>query len=73
MITFFVIGIFVLTVNLIYLAFKAAWGIMKIVFFVIGVPGLLIVLFVSGLVYAAFPLLVLALLVAFLRQVFKRI
>lgn len=73
MITFFVIGIFVLTVTLIQLAFKAAWGIMKIVFFVIGVPGLLIVLFVSGLVYAALPLLVLALLVAFLRQVFKRI
>lgn len=73
MITLFVIGIIVLTAKLVHLAFKAAWGITKVVLFVIGVPVLLIVLFVAGLVSLAIPLLVLALLVAFLRQVFKGI
>ena len=65
MITLFVIGIIVFTVELISFACKAAWGITKGVLFVIGIPALLIVLFVAGLVSLAIPLLILALLAAY--------
>ena len=72
MITLFVIGIIVFTVKLVHFAFKAAWGITKGVLFVIGVPAMLIVLFAAGLTALAVPLLVLALLAAFLLPVLKR-
>ena len=72
MITLFVIGILVFAGKLVHFACKAAWGITKGVLFVIGIPALLIVLFVAGLAAFAFPLLVLALLAAFLLPVLKR-
>ena len=65
MITLFVIGIIVFTVKLVHFAVKAAWGITKGVLFVMGIPALLIVLFVARLVSLALALLVLALLAAF--------
>ena len=65
MITLFVIGIIVFTVKLVHFAVKAAWGITKGVLFVMGLPALLIVLFVARLVSLALALLVLALLAAF--------
>ena len=71
MITLFVIGIIVFTAKLIHFAIKAAWGITKGVLFVIGIPALLIVLFVAGLAVLAVPLLFLALLAAFLWPVLK--
>lgn len=71
MITLFVIGIIVLTAKIVHFAFKAAWGITKGLLFVIGIPALLIVLFVAGLVSLAVPLLILALLAAFLLPVLK--
>ena len=71
MITLFVIGILVFTAKLVHFAFKAAWGITKGVLFVIGIPALLIVLFVAGLVSLAVPLLILALLAAFLLPILK--
>ena len=61
MITLFVIGIIVFTVKLVHFTFKAAWGITKGVLFMLGIPALLIVLFVAGLVSLAIPLLILAL------------
>ena len=73
MITRFVIGILVFTVRLVHFAVKAAWGITKGVLFAIGIPALLIVLFLAGLVSLAVPLLILALLAAFLLPVLKRI
>ena len=73
MITLFVIGILVFTGKLIHFAVKAAWGITKGVFFVIGIPALLIALFVAGLVSLAIPLLILALAAAFLFPVLKGI
>lgn len=73
MITLFVIGIIVFALKLVHFAFKAAWGITKGVFFVIGIPVLLVVLFVAGLVFLAMPLLILALLAAFLWPVLKGI
>ena len=72
MITLFVIGIIVITVKLVHFAFKAAWGITKGILFVVGIPALLIVLFVAGLAVLAVPLLALALLAAFLLPVLKR-
>ncbi len=72
MITLFAIGIIVFTAKLVHFAFKAAWGITKGVLFVIGVPAMLIVLFAAGLTALAVPLLVLALLAAFLLPVLKR-
>lgn len=72
MITLFVIGILVFTAKLVHFAFKAAWGITKGILFVIGIPALLIVLFVAGLAVLAVPLLSLALLAAFLLPVLKR-
>lgn len=71
MITLFVIGIIVFTVKLVHFTIKAAWGITKGVLFVIGIPALLIVLFVAELVSLAIPLLILALLAAFLWPVLK--
>ena len=71
MIALFIIGILVFTGKLIHFACKAAWGITKGVLFVIGIPALLMVLFVAGLVSLAIPLLVLALAAAFLLPVLK--
>ena len=71
MITLFVIGIIVFAVKLVHFAFKAAWGITQGVLFVIGIPALLVVLFVAGLVSLAIPLLLLALLAPFLLLVLK--
>ena len=71
MIALFVIGILVFTGKLIHFALKAAWGITKSALFVIGIPALLTVLFVGGLVSLAIPLLLLALLTAFLWPVLK--
>lgn len=73
MITLFVIGIIVFALKLVHFAFKAAWGITKGGLFVIGIPVLLVVLFVAGLVFLAMPLLILALLAAFLWPVLKGI
>ena len=71
MVTLFVIGILVFTGKLVHFALKAAWGITKGVLFVIGIPALLIVLFVAGLAVLAVPLLLLALLAAFFWPVLK--
>ena len=71
MIALFIIGILVFTGKLIHFACKAAWGITKGVLFVIGIPALLMVLLVAGLVSLAIPLLVLALAAAFLLPVLK--
>ena len=71
MITLFVIGIIVFTAKLVHFACKAAWGLAKGILFVVGIPALLIVLFVAGLAVLAVPLLLLALLTAFLWPVLK--
>ena len=71
MITLFVIGILVFTVKIVHFACKAAWGITKGILFVIGIPALLIVLFVAGLAVLAVTLLLLALLAAFFWPVLK--
>ena len=64
MITLFAIGILVFTMKLVHFAVKAAWGITKGVLFAVGIPALLSL---------AVPLLILALLAAFLLPVLKGI
>lgn len=71
MITLFIIGIIVFIVKLVHFTCKAAWGAMKGILFVIGIPILLITLFVAGLVSLAIPLLALSLLAVFLLPVLK--
>ncbi|MGM9603204.1 MAG: hypothetical protein ACI3W5_16660 [Faecousia sp.] len=73
MITLFVVGIIVFTVKLVHFALKATWGITKGLLYAIVIPALLIVLFVAGLVSLAVPLLIIALLAAFLLPILKGI
>lgn len=71
MMTLFIIGVLILAVKLLLLTVKMAWGITKGILFVLGIPIVLILLLVAGLVYAAIPLLLFALAAAFLWP-FKR-
>lgn len=71
MITLFVILTLLLAFKIIHFAVKAAWGLTKGILFGIGFPILLLVLFVTGLVTLAIPLLVLGLLGAFLWPILK--
>ena len=73
MITLFTIGVIVFTVKFIHFVFRASLGITKGVMLVIGIPALLIALFVAGLAALAVLLLALALLTVFLRPMLKRI
>ena len=59
------------TIKLVHVPLKAAWEITKGILVVIGMPALLIMLFIAGLVSLAVPLLLLALLAAFLWPVLK--
>lgn len=54
----FIILMFVVFGKLIMLAFKATWGIAKIVCSIVLLPALLIILAVCGLIYVALPILV---------------
>ncbi|MDD7719399.1 MAG: hypothetical protein PUJ11_07885 [Eubacteriaceae bacterium] len=66
MITLMTIGIIVLSIKLIIIAFKAAWGITKAVLFVAFLPLILIGMLVAGLAALAAPVLIIGLIGAFL-------
>lgn len=66
MITLFIIGLLIFAIKVALLGVKAAWGITKALLFVLGVPVLLIALLIIGFAYLAVPLLIVALLAAFL-------
>ena len=66
MITLMTIGIIVLSIKLIIIAFKAAWGITKAVLFVAFLPLILIGMLVTGLAALAAPVLIIGLIGAFL-------
>lgn len=72
LIVLFVIGILLLMGKLGWIAVKAAWGILKVILSVLLLPAILVVLFVVGLVKLAMPLLVIALLVAFVGPLIKK-
>ena len=59
MLTFlFFVLLFGIFGKLIWLAVKAAWGISKIVYWIVFLPAVVLVLFFGGMVYVALGLLV---------------
>lgn len=74
MVTFFImLGILILVVKLIFFAIKMAWGISKIVFYIIGIPLILVGLLLAGLVQVVIPLLLIVLAVSFIWPLIKNI
>ena len=57
--TLFIIGILILAVKLFFFAIKMAWGLTKVVAFVVFLPVILIGMLLAGLLSAAFPVCVL--------------
>lgn len=66
MITLFIVGTVIFVLRMIFFAVKAAWGLLKVILFVVCIPLLLIGLLLRGIVALALPLLLIALLAAFL-------
>lgn len=54
----FTILMFVIFGKILFFAIKAAWGITKILFAIIFLPAILVGLVLGGLIYVAFPVLV---------------
>ena len=55
--TLFIIGILILAVKLFFFAIKMAWGLTKVVAFVVFLPVILLGMVFGGLLYLAFPIL----------------
>lgn len=55
----FTVGLLWLVGKLIMLAIKATWGVVKILFYIIFFPIVLIGLVIGGLIYVALPILIL--------------
>lgn len=66
MIILFILGIVLFIFKLVLFAVRAAWSVTKVLVFIIGIPLVLAVLFFTGLVTLAVPLLILSLLAAFI-------
>ena len=66
MITLFILGLLLLGVNIVALAIKMTWGLAKAVICIIGLPVMLVILLIAGLVYLAVPLLIIAIVVSFI-------
>ena len=47
----------------------AAWGITKILFYIVFLPIILIGIFIAGLIYIAFPLLIIIGIIVLIRTV----
>ena len=71
MITLFILGIVLFIFKLVLFAVRAAWGITKVLVFIIGIPLVLAVLFFTGLAALAVPLLILSLLASFIAPALK--
>ena len=72
MITFFVIGILVLSIKLIVLACKGTWGMAIALLFIIGLPVILIGLLIAGFISLAAPLLIITLIAVFIWSFAKQ-
>lgn len=66
MLTLCVIGIIVLGVNLLSLAFKATWGIMKAILFVMFLPATFFIMLAAGLASLVFPAVIIGLIASFI-------
>ena len=73
MITLFIIGIMVLVFKISMMAIEAAWSITSVVLSLVLMPVIIMGLFVAGLVYAAVPVLVVALIAAFVWPAIKKL
>ena len=69
----FVIGMLILVGKIGWIAVRAAWGILKVLLFLLFLPAILVVLVLAGLIKLAVPLLVIALLAVFIGPLFKGI
>ena len=69
----FIILMFAVFGKLILFAFKASWGILKVLLTIIIFPLFLIGLFVSGLVYIALTLLVIAGIVSVVKSLTEKL
>ena len=71
MITLFIffILLFSLVGKLIWFAFRATWGVMKVLLYIVFFPLILIGLVAGGLMYIALPILVIAGLVSLVKTV----
>ena len=65
----FLICMFGIFGKLLWFGIKAAWGITKIVFAIVLLPVILIGLLLSGLIYIAFPILIVVGIVSLLCRV----
>ncbi len=72
MITLFIIFMFIIFGKLGIFALKAAWGITKLVFFLMFLPGILIVMALAGLIYLALPLLIIVGIVSLFTKAVSR-
>lgn len=53
--------------KVLWLAFKATWGLTKVLMYIVFAPLMLVILFASGFAYAAFILLIIAGVSALIR------
>lgn len=67
----FIFSILMLVVfgKLLFFAIKAAWGITKILLYIVFLPLILIGLVVAGLIYVAIPILIIVGIVALVKAV----
>ena len=65
----FAVLMFTVFGKLLFLAFRAAWGITRILFSIVLLPLALIGMFMAGLVYVAIPLLVIIGIIALATSV----
>ena len=72
MITLFIIFMLLIYGKLGIFALKAAWGITKLVFFLMFLPGILIVMALAGLIYLALPLLIIVGIVSLFTKAVSR-
>jgi len=72
MITLFIIFMLLIFGKLGIFALKAAWGITKLVFFLMFLPGILIVMAFAGLIYLALPLLIIVGIVSLFTKAVSR-
>lgn len=63
MITLFTIGIIFLVFEMIALALRTTWGLVKVVFWGLGLPFVLVAMLLGGLIHLAMPLLVIGLII----------
>lgn len=64
----FTILLFVVFGKLLLLAIKAAWGITRVLFSFVFLPVMLLLLVVGGLIYIAFPILIIVGIVTLLSS-----